>query len=193
MVQSFLSVEFGNSTSAKPVDICWLGIGMKNEKTSGIYQFRQYWKNYVFQSLFATVVIFLILLSLSFQEDAVIIASLGATTFIVFAMPEQVTAKSRNIIGGYIVGFSCGWICSLFPIETLMGKPIGYSLLYAAAVGLSIFIMVIVDMEHPPASGVALGVAIKGFSVVVIISIIASVVILTVIHHFFKKYLRDLT
>jgi len=170
-----------------------LGIGMKNEKTSGIQEFKEYWKNYVFQSLFATLAIFFILLSLSFREDAVIIASLGATTFIVFAMPKQITAKPRNIIGGYIVGFSCGWLCSLIPIEAVMGEPFGYSLLYAAAVGLSIFIMVVFDMEHPPASGVALGVAIKGFSLEVIISIIASVVILTIIHQFFKKYLRDLT
>ena len=89
---------------------------MKKGKTNSIHEFREHWKNYVFQSLFATLVIFLILLSLSLQEDAVIIASLGATTFIVFAMPEQVTAKSRNIIGGYIVGFLCGLICSLVPV-----------------------------------------------------------------------------
>jgi CBS-domain-containing membrane protein len=175
------------------VEICCLGIDMKRGMTGGIHQFKEHWKNFVFQSLFATLVIFLILLSLSFQEDAVIIASLGATTFIVFAMPGQITAKPRNIIGGYIVGFSCGWICSLIPVEPVMGEPLGYSLLYAAAVGLSIFIMVVVDMEHPPASGVALGVAIKGFSLDVIISITVSVVVLTIIHHFFKKYLRDLT
>ncbi|MEA3225762.1 MAG: HPP family protein, partial [Planctomycetota bacterium] len=132
---------------------------MKNIEIKSIREFRAYWKNYVFQSLLATLVIFFILLSLSFQEDAVIIASLGATAFIVFAMPNQITARSRNIIGGYIVGFLCGFVCSLVPIAEVMNESLGHSLLYAVAVGLSIFIMVVIDTEHPPASGVALGVA----------------------------------
>jgi CBS-domain-containing membrane protein len=168
-------------------------ISVKNEYKKSVHEFRAYWKNYVFQSLFATLVIFFILLSLSFQEDAVIIASLGATTFIVFAMPNQVTAKPRNIIGGYIVGFLCGFACSLIPIQEVMNESLGRSLYYAIAVGLSIFIMVVIDTEHPPSSGVALGVAIKGFSFDVTISIITSVVVLTITHNFFKKYLRDLT
>jgi len=166
---------------------------MKKGKMNSIHEFREHWKNYVFQSLFATLVIFFILLSLSFQENAVIVASLGATTFIVFAMPKQVTAKPQNIIGGYTVGFLCGLGCSLIPIEGVMSESVGHSLLYAVAVGLSIFIMVVIDTEHPPASGVALGVAINGFSLNVIVSIIASVAALIVTHHFFKKYLRDLT
>ena len=166
---------------------------MKNRSIKCVHEFRVYWKNYVFQSLIATLVIFFILLSLSLQEDAVIMASLGATTFIVFAMPNQVTAKPRNIIGGYIVGFICGFICSLIPIPGIMNETLGHSLFYAIAVGLSIFIMVVTDLEHPPSSGVALGVYIKGFSLNVTISIIASVVVLTITHYFFKKHLRDLT
>jgi CBS-domain-containing membrane protein len=166
---------------------------MKRGIANSIHEFRKHWKNYVFQSLFATLVIFFILLSLSLQENAVIIASLGASTFIVFAMPEQITAKPRNIIGGYIVGFLCGLACSLIPVQEVMNESLGHSLFYAVAVGLSIFIMVVIDTEHPPASGVALGVAINGFSLNVVISIIASVVVLTVTHHFFKRCLRDLT
>jgi hypothetical protein len=53
--------------------------------------------------------------------------------------------------------------------------------------------MVVIDTEHPPSSGVALGVAINGFSLDVTISIITSVVVLTITHHFFKRYLHDLT
>ena len=173
--------------------MCSLATSMKRGITNSIHEFRKHWKNYVFQSLFATLVIFFILLSLSLQENAVIIASLGASTFIVFAMPEQITAKPRNIIGGYIVGFLCGLACSLIPVQEVMNESLGHSLFYAVAVGLSIFIMVVIDTEHPPASGVALGVAINGFSLNVVISIVASVVVLTVTHHFFKRYLRDLT
>lgn len=166
---------------------------MKGIHIESIRKFREHWKNYVFQSILATLVVFLILLSLRLQKHAVIIASLGATTFIVFAMPNQITARPRNIIGGYTVGFLCGFVCSLLPIADVMSESLGHSLLYAVAVGLSIFIMVVSDTEHPPASGVALGVAINGFSLDVTISIVISVAVLTVTHHFFRNYLRDLT
>ncbi len=47
-------------------------------------EFRQYWKNYVLQSSLAAFAVFIVLYFLSMQY-AVIIASLGATAFIVFA------------------------------------------------------------------------------------------------------------
>ena len=151
-------------------------------------EIRPYWKHYVFQSIFATFVVFIILLSLSLQ-NAVVIASLGATAFIVFAMPKNVTAKGRNVIGGNLVGLITGSLCALIPHPSFMTSILVYSL----AVGLSIFIMVITDTEHPPASGVALGVVMRGFSFAVAIAIVTSVVILSFVHHFFKRYLRDLT
>ena len=66
-------------------------------------------------------------------------------------------------------------------------------MLYAGAVGLSIFIMVVTDTEHPPASGTALGVAIQGFNFKVIIAVLASAVILSLVHTLFKRHLKDLT
>jgi hypothetical protein len=54
--------------------------------------------------------------------------------------------------------------------------------------------MVVIDTEHPPAAGTALGVAMTGISPDVFVTIIIiSIVILSLIHHFFKPYLRDLT
>ena len=68
-------------------------------------EFRQHWKNYVMQSLLATMSVFIVLYFLSLQH-AVIIASIGATAFIVFAMPDSVTAQARNVIGGNWLVFS---------------------------------------------------------------------------------------
>jgi len=152
-----------------------------------------FWKNYVFQSLLAAFVIFIVLLSLSIRDDAAIIASIGATTFIVFAMPKSITAKPRNIVGGHLVGLFSGFLCTLIPHPVFMHSTIACSFTYALAVGLSIFIMVVTDTEHPPAAGTALGVAIKGFSLNVTIAVVASVVILSLIHRLFKRHLKDLT
>lgn len=151
-------------------------------------EFRLYWKHYVLQSLLATASVFIVLYFLSWQH-AVIIASIGATTFIVFAMPDYITAQSRNVIGGHIVGLFCGFVFSLIPHSALWLSALVYSL----AVGTSIFIMVVTDTEHPPASGTALGVVMTGISLQVLIVVVMSIIILSVIHRLLKPYLKDLT
>jgi len=150
-------------------------------------ELRLYWKHYVLQSLVASLSIFIVLLFLTTQE-AVIVASIGATTFIVFAMPKSITAKPRNVIGGHIAGIIAGSLCALIPHQLLLQSIAVYSL----SVGFSMFIMVVTDTEHPPASGTALGFAISGFSLDVTATMVASVVVLSLIHHCFKRYLRDL-
>ena len=151
-------------------------------------EFRQHWKNYVLQSILATVSIFIVLYFLSLQH-AVIIASIGATAFIIFAMPNSITAQPRNVIGGQLVGLFFGFLFSLFPQSVLIYSIIVYSL----AVGASIFTMVVIDTEHPPAAGTALGVAITGISLDVFMAVSLSVILLSLIHVFFKPYIRDLT
>jgi CBS-domain-containing membrane protein len=151
-------------------------------------QFREHWKSYLLQSVLATITLFIVLYFLSMQH-AVIIASLGATSFIVFAMPDYITAQPRNVIGGHIVGLFCGFLFSLIPHPSLLSSILVYSL----AVGASIFIMVVTNTEHPPASGTALGVAMTGITLDVLIAVVVSIVILSVIHRLCKPYLRDLT
>ncbi|MBN1871494.1 MAG: HPP family protein [Candidatus Omnitrophica bacterium] len=151
-------------------------------------EFKAHWQNYIFQVLFATISTFFVLLTLKLQQ-AVIVASIGSTAFIVFAMPKSITAQPKNIIGGYIAGISVGSLCSLVPHMSLLHS----MFLYAAAVGLSIFAMVLTDTEHPPASGAALGIAMLGFSLKVVLAAMTSVLILALIHNVFKDYLRDLT
>jgi len=150
-----------------------------------------YWKNYVLQCLLATGTIFMVLAFLT-MERAVIVASIGATTFIVFAMPNNLTAQPRNVIGGHLVGLVCGTLCVLLPAWRHPYELLMYSL----AVGLSMFVMVVTDTEHPPASGTALGVAIGGFStglIRVAIAVVTSALVLSFVRHAFRRRLKDLT
>jgi len=153
-----------------------------------IEKLRSSWKSYILQSLLAAFTVFMVLLFLNI-EHAVIISSIGATAFIVFAMPKSITAKPRNVIGGHLAGLLLGSLCTLIPQPSSLHSIAAYSL----AVGLSILAMVITDTEHPPAAGTALGVAIKGFSLNIAIAVVTSVIILSLAHHFFKPYLKDLT
>ena len=161
---------------------------MKRSVQKMVEEFRLYWRHYILQSLFATLAVFVVLYFLSLQ-NAVIIASIGATAFIVFAMPDYVTAQPRNVIGGHLVGLFWGFVFSLVPHAATIEDLVCYSL----AVGLSIFTMVVTDTEHPPAAGTALGVAITGMSPNVLVAVILSIVLLSLMHRFFKPYLRDLT
>ncbi len=151
-------------------------------------EFRLLWKNYLYQSLLAAVVLAIVLVALSL-EHAVVIASIGATAFIVFTMPGNVTARPRNVIGGHLVGLACGSLAALIPHHVLFSSII----VYVLAVGVAIFLMVALGFEHPPAGGTALGVAITGFSVSVMIAIVTASAIMSLAHRFCRRHLRDLT
>ncbi len=144
-------------------------------------------KNYLFQSFLATISLFIILSILSL-EHAVVIASIGASAFIVFVMPSSKTARPQNVIGGHLIGYSCGFLSSLFPHTNHLLT----ITLYAVAVGLSIFFMILTNTEHPPASGTALGAAITGYRFEALFTIITSMVLLSLFRHLLKKHLVDL-
>ncbi|MCK4526846.1 HPP family protein [candidate division WOR-3 bacterium] len=150
-------------------------------------KFRKAWKAYLLQSFYGACVVCIILVVLNVQH-LVVIASLGASCFIVFAMPNNVTAKPRNVIGGHLVGLICGSLFSLIPHPTFLISVLVYSL----AIGASIFIMVVTDTEHPPASGTALEVVISGFSLGLALTILVFSVTLSLAHHFLKRYIKDL-
>ena len=161
---------------------------MKRSLRKMVAELRMHWRSYLLQSLLATLVVYVMLAALRL-ENVVIVASLGSTAFIVFAMPKSLSAQARNVIGGQLVGVACG---SLGALVLRPGSPYAIAV-YALAVGLSILVMVVTDTEHPPASGTALGIVTAGISLQVTIAVITGAVILSLIHHVAKERLRDLT
>ena len=152
-----------------------------------LLEFKMHWKNYIFQSLAATIATMIILLVLSL-ENAVVIASIASSIFIVFTMPNSVSARKRAIIGGHWIGIALGSLCALIP----QPYPFISLIVFSLAVGTTMFTMVVFDMEHPPAAGTALGIAITGFSWSVGIAIITSTILLAIIRTVFRPYLKDL-
>ena len=146
-----------------------------------------HWKAYIFQSLYATLTVFLVIFMLQL-EHAEIVASIGASAFIVFVSPKSEAAQKRNLIGGHAIGLIVGSLFSLIPHNTILSC----SAVFAFSVGLTIFLMVITDTEHPPAAGTALGVAIIGLSPILIVSMVTSIGILALIQHLFRNRLVNL-
>jgi len=146
-------------------------------------KFKKLWKYYFLQSLLAAAVL-LVLVFILGKDRMVVISAMGATTFIVFAMPKNVSAQTKSVIGGHLVGLASG---TIFYFTTLP-----YFIEYALAVGIAIFLMVALDVEHPPAAGTALAVVINEVSPNVFVTIMVSTVVLTQCRYYLRSYLRDL-
>ncbi len=149
---------------------------------------KEHWKEYLVQSIAATIVVFIIFFAVT-PERPVIVASIGSSAFIVFAMPNNHTAQPKKVIGGHIIGVLCGSLFSFFPQMSILPSIAFYSI----AVGLSIFLMVTLKLEHPPASGTALGIALSGFSFGVAIAVILSAIVLSISHFLVCRRFNDLT
>ncbi|MBE9482577.1 MAG: HPP family protein [Chloroflexi bacterium] len=115
----------------------------------------------------ATLVVALILYFFKALAGLVVVAALGASTFIVFATPGSITAEPRRLIGGHTVGLLSGSLCYYVFLISPLGKlAIGGEHIFvwacALSVGLSIFLVTITDTEHPPAAATALGIVAQG-------------------------------
>lgn len=141
----------------------------------------------IIQSLLATLVIFIICLFLTGHRPA-IVASLSASACLVFSMPSYRPARSVNVIGGHLIGLTCGAIFlklgSLWAIHP--------AFIYSLAVGLSILLMNFTSTNHPPAAGTAFGIALNGVTLEIVATVIFSTIALSIIRNFLKPYIKDL-
>jgi CBS-domain-containing membrane protein len=151
--------------------------------TQVVDKFKKLWKYYLWQSFLATVALFILVLVLG-KDKMVVISAMGATAFIVFAMPTAVSAKTRNVLGGHLVGIASG---TIFYFATLP-----YFLEYSLAVGIAFFVMVALDVEHPPAAGTALAVVVNEVSPDVFVTIMLGALILSQCRYYLRHHLKDL-
>ncbi len=149
---------------------------------------------YAAQSILASVVLAFVLLWLDSFIDFVIISALGATTFILFAMPQQSASIPRRVIGGYITGIVVGktFLFLLNIIEASIQQNILVNIFGAISVGITIFLMTIINTEHPPAVGVSLVIILHGYEWRTLLLIVVAVILLKLVQSVLKKWLIDL-
>ncbi|MFW6197018.1 MAG: HPP family protein, partial [Thermoplasmatota archaeon] len=141
--------------------------------------------HYVIQSTMATVALF-IAISLPYMDEPILIAAIGSTSFIVFAMPESRTANPKNVLGGHLL---CGILGLLF--FKLHSTLLPLTATIALAVGASIFLMVVLDIEHPPAGGTVIFLILNPM-VGSLIALLLSASIISTIATILHPYLIDL-
>lgn len=153
---------------------------------------------YILQCFLAIIAIFWVLFVLDIISDGIVIASLGASSFIAFTMPKTQSARPRFLIGGYCVGILTG---SLFdrlqhtassvlylPTEHQSSKAI----FGALAIGSAIFVMVITNTEHPPAAALSLSIVLGGFHFHTILVALIGIISLCATKKILSKYLINL-
>jgi len=152
---------------------------------------------YIVQCCLATVCILVVLVILKAISNAAVIVALGASTFTVFAAPTAKLARPRYLIGGYIVGLLVGtaffWLSRVLPVPEIPYLHSFPYLVYGApAVGVTMFVMVITNTEHPPGASLALGLVLGEWNTLTIVVALTGIIVLCVLKWLLRKQLIGL-
>ena len=160
-------------------------------------KFRRHKKEYILQSLMATAAAFVVLILLDVASNAAIIAALGSSAFIAFTMPTKNVSSPRMLIGGYLVAIAVGCLCyylSILPalqnIEFIAKN--SFVIFCSLSVGLSVFLMVLTNTEHPPAAGLAMGLFLNKCEVRSILVVTIGIICFVIIKTLLRPVLKDL-
>ncbi|MEX1200201.1 MAG: HPP family protein [Methylophaga sp.] len=87
-------------------------------------------------------------LGLSAASSMLVLASMGASTFLLFVVPHSPMAQPWALVGGHLTAAVIAVICAQFLPSPLWAT--------ALAVGLSVFAMHLLHCLHPPAAATAM-------------------------------------
>jgi CBS-domain-containing membrane protein len=153
-------------------------------------KFKKHKGHYVFQCLLVSVCLSVLFSMLNMVFEIALVAALGATTFIIFTGPFKELSQPRYIIGGYCIGTLVGLAgVYLFSITSAVHL---FPVLSAFSVGVSMFLMVVLDYEHPPAAGVALGLMMNGGHLHSVAVAFIGIIFLLILRRLLSKFLIDL-
>lgn len=159
--------------------------------------FREKPRRCILQCTLATVTVLGIFFFLDVLLRSTLVSSLGASTFIAFAMPHSRPARSRALVGGYMVGTLWGTLCSLaadYSVVVSMGLTPRTRLIVfgALAIGLAILTMLATDTGHPPAAGLALGFVADPWNERTVLFVLGAISLLALARYLLRNTLVDL-
>ena len=156
----------------------------------------QNFRRYLLQCSLAGFVVLILLLVLDAVTQTVLIAALGASAFIAFAIPRHLHSGPRHLIGGYVVGITAGCLMAYmyhsFDVESVSIDHALMIVFAALATSLAMLLMVVTKTEHPPAAALALGLVLNEWDLLTLVVIIAGVTGLSLIKRLVLPMLMDL-
>jgi CBS-domain-containing membrane protein len=161
-------------------------------------KFRAYPVKYILQCSIAIITLVIVLLFLNELTHTALIASLGATVFTVFSRPNSYFSRTRTLLGGYCIGIISGVFMHFIYMGLinnlgLTNNKFLIAAVAAVAVGFAILLMVILNMEHAPAAGIALGLVVNQWDLFTLGFIIVSVAVIAFVKWSLRSFLIDLT
>lgn len=157
--------------------------------------------NFIWQPLLAATFVVVALVGLGGFRHVTLLgyigtSSLGSTAFLVFGMPQSDSASAKNMWGGYIISIMVGVLATLIlhaiwsaahPDRYFVGE-----LTATFAMALTMLIMALFRMEHPPAVGLALGLVVEPWTFYTLTIILLTVCLMTLIKRLLRRWLVDL-
>ena len=108
---------------------------------------KENFKRAIFALIFSIITIgTLSFLSFETPYGLFLVGSFGSSMVLLFGYPESPFAQPKNVFFGHL-------ITSLIGVLTLEFLPLDQFLQIAIAVGIGIFLMIILGVTHPPAGG----------------------------------------
>jgi CBS-domain-containing membrane protein len=157
---------------------------------------RNLYKRYALQCGMAGVVVLILLLVLDAVTQTVLIAALGASAFIAFAVPRSLHSDPRCLIGGYLIGMISGVTMSLVhSLFFMSGTTLSHAVMIicgALAISFTMFLMVITRTEHPPAAALALGLVLNQWDPLTLGVVLIGVIALSLVKQLVLPLLMDL-
>ena len=153
-------------------------------------------KRYALQCSLAAAVVLILLMVLDAVTQTVLIAALGASVFIAFAVPRSLHSSPRCLIGGYLAGILAGSLMATlniaFEFSDVVTAHASMVLFGALATGLAMFLMVVTKTEHPPAAALALGLVLNEWTLLTLVVVIVGVIALSICKQLVLPILMDL-
>ena len=152
-------------------------------------------KRYAMQCGLAGFVLLVLLLVLDTVTQTVLIAALGASAFIAFAVPRSLHSGPRSLVGGYVVGMLAGALMGTLNNMIDASANFDHAIMIvcgATAISLAMFTMVVTRTEHPPAAALALGLVLNEWSFLTLVVILIGVIGLSVVKQMVLPALLDL-
>lgn len=152
-------------------------------------------RRYVLQCALAGIVVLILLLVLDAVTQTVLIASLGASAFIAFALPRSLHSGPRHLVGGYLLGILAGTTMATLNLWITVPGVWDHAVMVvfgALAISLAMFAMVVTRTEHPPAAALALGLVLNEWDMATVLVVLAGVTVLSVVKRLVLPLLMDL-
>ena len=153
-------------------------------------------RRYALQCSLAAAVVLILLMVLDAMTQTVLIAALGASVFIAFAVPRSLHSSPRCLIGGYLAGILAGSLMATLNIaidfSDVVTAHASMVVFGALATGLAMFLMVVTKTEHPPAAALALGLVLNEWTLLTLVVVIVGVIALSICKQLILPILMDL-